>query len=306
MKQVALPRYHAFDLLIAGYSVFMAALLLAVGQPIGSYLNEIIIYSGTALTAILIPRYVNGSRGGLHRFVRVLYPAVLFSLFYQLTGGTMFLFFDHFLDPGLTQFEHMVMGINSTLYIDQHLLNVWLNELFSFCYFCYYAMIPGFLWLCYAKRHDDIIQSFWTVAGLTFFPSYLLFFSFPIEGPRWFFADLFQHDVEGFIFRPLVNLVIDNGAVRGGCMPSTHVAIALVILIFCRRHFPRLYRPLLAVNVGLAIGTVWGRFHYISDVIVGTAIALAAFLVFDRLQVRTASADESYNYSVDPRTEHVA
>ncbi|MFZ5981035.1 MAG: phosphatase PAP2 family protein, partial [Candidatus Zixiibacteriota bacterium] len=107
-----------------------------------------------------------------------------------------------------------------------------------------------------------------------FFISYILFFLYPIEGPRWFFAERYLHEITGPVFRPLVELVIDNAAFHGGCMPSSHVAVGLVILMFAFKYYRRAGWVLLPVNLGLAVATFWGRFHYVSDVVVGAAIGI--------------------------------
>ncbi|MEE8578091.1 MAG: phosphatase PAP2 family protein, partial [candidate division Zixibacteria bacterium] len=89
-----------------------------------------------------------------------------------------------------------------------------------------------------------------------------------------------------------VNYVIENGAVHGGCMPSTHVAVAIVIMMVCFRYYRRAGWYLLPVNIGLAVGTVWGRFHYVSDVFVGTAIAICSVWIVERYLPQTASSSD--------------
>jgi len=116
------------------------------------------------------------------------------------------------------------------------------------------------------------------VTCLTFFASYLLFSLYPAEGPRWYFAHEYVNMVDGPVFRQLVNLVIANGAVHGGAMPSSHTGVAFLIMAFCFRYYRRWGWILLPIVLGLAAGTVWGRFHYVSDVIVGLAIAVLALL----------------------------
>ncbi|MEW5995933.1 MAG: phosphatase PAP2 family protein, partial [Candidatus Zixiibacteriota bacterium] len=204
---------------------------------------------------------------------------LLFTFFYRMTGGLMFLLFDRFYDAQLTSFERSVLGFNPTLYIDHHLLSVWVNELFSFSYVSYYFMIPVFVLALFIKRRDRIIRSFLATACLTFFVSYLLFFLYPIEGPRWHFAGQYLNPINGPVFKKLTDFVIDNAAVRGGCMPSSHFGVALVILMYCYRYFKRSGRLLLPLVSGLGIGTVWGRFHYISDVIVGGLIGYVVTLL---------------------------
>lgn len=275
--------FYWFDYLVVAYCSLMVVLLALFGRPIQGYRDELAAYSIVALLAILIARHFDEERGGLHRFVRLLYPAILIPFFYRETGGTMFLFFDQFLDYQLTAFEQGVFGVNPTIYADQHLLNVITNEILSLFYFLYYPLLPAFLLILYVRREYEIVKGAVTAISLTFFVSYILFFAYPIEGPRWYFADRYLHAVEGPVFRPLVNLVIANGAVHGGCMPSTHYAVTLVIMMFVGRYYPKWLWFMVPMSTGLALGTVWGRFHYVSDVVVGALIALAATVVVWRL-----------------------
>ena len=226
------------------------------------------------ITALLISNFIDENKNRVMALIRFLYPVFLFTFFYNATGGTMFLIFDRFLDYQLVAFEKSILGLNLTLYIDQNLLSVIPNEIFSFCYFCYYFMIPvSFIWL-FIKKDDYILKESITALCLTFFFSYLLFFLYPIEGPRYHFADLFQNKIEGPIVRQLVEYIILNGAIRGGCMPSTHFAVALVINMFCFKYYRLFGWILLPINIGMAIGTFWGRYHYVSDVIIGGIIGI--------------------------------
>jgi membrane-associated phospholipid phosphatase len=274
MKTKAAGRVYPYDYVILGYCALMALLILAFGRPFGEYVDELIAYIGIFVISYLIVRYVPEQRSRFFDFIRHLYPVFLFSFFYRLTGGMMFLFFDGFYDWQLTTFEAMLMGVNPTLLIDREMLNLFTTELLSFCYFAYYLMLPAFMLALFLQRKYDVIRQSLTAICLTFFMSYLLFSLYPVEGPRWFFASDFQNSVSGPLFRPLVEFVIDNGAVRGGAMPSSHVAVALVVMWYCFKHYRLFGWILLLINIGLAAGTVWGRFHYVSDVLVGIAIAV--------------------------------
>ncbi|MEA1980250.1 MAG: phosphatase PAP2 family protein [candidate division Zixibacteria bacterium] len=271
---ISLKKLYPFDWLIIGYSSLMILLISILGKPFSQYFDEILFYSSMIIIAFLISNLIDENKNRFMALIRFLYPVFLFTFFYNATGGTMFLIFDKFLDYQLVAFEKSLLGLNLTLYIDQNLLSVIPNEIFSFCYFCYYFMIPVyFIWL-FIRKDDDILKESVTAICLTFFFSYLLFFLYPIEGPRYYFVDLFQNKIEGPIFRQLVEYIILNGAVRGGCMPSTHFAVALVINMFCFKYYRLFAWILLPINIGMAIGTFWGRFHYVSDVIIGCIIGI--------------------------------
>lgn len=270
------PRLYPFDILLIGYCLLMVVLILFFGRPFNEYFDEISVYLSMAAIVAVIVRFVDESLSPVHRFVRLLYPMLLFTLMYRETGGMMFLIFDRFFDPQIVAFESRLLGLEPTLFIDRHLLSTWLTELFSACYLSYYFMIPGFLIPLFFLNQTRIIRRSLTAMSMTFFISFLMFSIFPVEGPRYHFAGQYLHTVEGPLFRRMVSGVIDLAAVRGGCMPSSHVGVALVVLAYTFKVSRKAGWLLLPINLGLAIGTVWGRFHYVSDVLVGAAIGLGA------------------------------
>lgn len=273
---------YLFDKLVIGYSLIMVIVIAAVGRPWSRYWDELLFYSGMALLSYVITQIFSGKENNRHRLLRLLYPVLLLTFFYRATGGLMFLFFDSFLDVHITSFEHSIFGVNPTLFIDKNLLTPWLTEPISFCYFSYYFMVPVFFIVLYIKKDFEIIKNSMSAICLTFFLSYMLFFLYPVEGPRWFFAGQYVNAIEGPIFRRLVEVVIDNGAVRGGCMPSSHFGVALVITMYCFKYYISKAWIITLLTIGVAIGTVWGRFHYVSDVVVGGLIGLAVTLVIWR------------------------
>lgn len=283
MSSRSLRPIFLFDWLIIGYCFWMALLIAFIGRPLSEYWSVIIFYLSMAAITSLFVRYVELDRNRWLDFVRLMYPMFMGTLFYNGTAGTMNLLFDNFLDGQLAAFEKSLFGENLTIYIDRYLQNAWVTELLSFCYFCYYLMIPGFLTVLFIKQKYELIISSTATISLTFFLSYQLFFLYPIEGPRWFFAGQYLTNLDGFFFRSMVEYVIDNGAIRGGCMPSTHFAIALVVMLYCLKHYRRAGLWLIVVNSGLALGTVWGRFHYISDVVVGGIIATLSYWAVTKL-----------------------
>ena len=281
MKRNRTVIFYPFDQLIIAYCLLMLLLILLLGRPLRGYYDELLFYSFVVVLSVLISRHVDERKSRFSMLIRIGYPAVLFTFFYRATSGTIFLIWDRFYDWQLTSFEKAIFGIDPTLYIDQHLLNTAVNEIFSFCYFSYYFMILIFLLVLFVKKHYETIKSFLTATCLNFFLSYALFSLYPIEGPRWYFAGAYMNRIEGPLFRGLVELVINNAAVHGGCMPSSHFGVALVIQMYCFRYYRKTAWILLPLIVGLAVGTVWGRFHYVSDVVVGGFLGMAAtFLIW--------------------------
>ena len=270
-------RAYPFDSIVMVYCLLMTSLILVFGRPLTEYLDELSFYVGTALLAFVLPRVLDERASRIQGFFRLLYPALLLWPFYTMTQGTIFLIFDRFFDSNLSAFEVSIFGFDPSLMFDSRGLNVIVTEILSLCYFSYYFMMPAFLLPVFLKRDYQVIKESLAAICLTFFISYVLFSLYPVEGPRWYLADQYQHTLEGPVFRQLVNFVIHTAAVHGGCMPSSHTGVALVILLYCFKFYRKAAWILLPFVIGLAAGTVWGRFHYVSDVVVGAGIGVAAF-----------------------------
>ena len=233
-------RVFPHDVIILGYCLLMVVFILIAGRPLSSYYDEIIFYSGMAGLTALIIRYLKFDGGFWSRFFRLLYPLLLFTFFYRMNQGTIFILFDNYFDWQLTTFEKMIIGVNPTIYIDRHLLNVWLNEIFMFFYFSYYFLLPLFMLPVFLRKDYKILLQTMSATLITFYLSYILFFLYPVEGPRYHFAGEYINDVEGPVFRQLVNYVIDSGAIHGGCMPSSHVGVAVVIMMCAFKYYGKI------------------------------------------------------------------
>jgi membrane-associated phospholipid phosphatase len=265
-------KIYPYDFLILGYVTLVSILIIIFGRPLGLYYDELLMNAGFAAIVILAINYLKNTDHRVIAFFRFMYPAVLFTFFYEQTGGLMRLFFPSFLDYRLVELETAIFGIEPTLWLDKNLINVFLTEILSFSYFSYYFMLIAVLIPLYIARRYREIRQLLTASSLVFFVSFLLFFLYPVEGPRYYLADQYSREIVGPIFRRLVNLVIKGGAVHGGCMPSSHVGVGLTVMFFALKYLRPLGLTLIPINIGLAIGAVYGRFHYFSDIVVGAAI----------------------------------
>jgi len=66
-------------------------------------------------------------------------------------------------------------------------------------------------------------------------------------------------------------------------MPSSHTGAAIVILVHAWRYIRPAGYVYAPIVFGLVIGTFWGRFHFISDTIVGFIVAVACIMITDWL-----------------------
>ncbi len=265
-----------FDHVVLVYCWLIITITVNFARPIGNYIDVLVFHLGVIVMVCLLAQFARSQTNRAVIFARLLYPVILMTFFYQFSGRLVLTVIPHFLDSQVAGFEKAILGVHPTIWLDGHLNRV-VTEILSAAYFSYYLLIPGLALILFFTRRDREIRRFITATCVTFFVSYLMFIFYPVSGPRYHFAGLYEHEITGFIFRPLVAFIIDNAAFKGGAMPSSHVAEAVMVLLFAIRNFGRKAYFMIFIIAGLALGTVYGRFHYTSDAVVGAGIA---FLIY--------------------------
>jgi membrane-associated phospholipid phosphatase len=113
-----------------------------------------------------------------------------------------------------------------------------------------------------------------------YYLSFIGYIFFPAIGPRFTLSHLQTVPLEGGFFsdlvRDLLNAIEHN---KRDCMPSGHTQIALMVLFLARRYEKTIFYFFLPVVCGLILSTVYLRYHYVIDLIAGTALAIGCLLI---------------------------
>ena len=268
-------RATALDRLTAGYVLAFALALTIFGRASDLWPALPAVHLGIFVLLVCVVWFWHDRRNGFAGFIRNLYPLILYSLFYSELETADFWVRSAFQDQQLVAFEQSLFGVVPNIWIIPA-QTTWANEIMMAGYFSYYLLMPVVCLVLFLRRQIDQLQGMLYAITAAFVISYLGFVLFPVEGPRYFLADQFPSPLAGWFFVPLVRFVIDNGAIHGGCMPSSHVAVALVTLFWARRSLPRLGAALYPIVFVLILGTAWGRFHYVTDIFAGIIVGAAA------------------------------
>jgi membrane-associated phospholipid phosphatase len=154
----------------------------------------------------------------------------------------------------------------------------WLSAILHLAYMSYYVIVPGAplgLWL--AGRRRESAETMLRIMA-TFYVCYTIFLLFPVAGPRYLFP-MAENAATAVAPAQWVHAILKGGSAWGTAFPSSHVAVALVAALSALLGWRKLGVPLVVLAVLLALGTVYGQFHYAIDAIAGAIVGVAMLAV---------------------------
>lgn len=275
-------KYLLVDKATLIYMAALSLLILIFHANLPNWATYIGFNLGICVAVILIANALNHKTSRWIFSIRHWYPLLFFILLYEETRHLVHLIFPQSFDPLINRLELALFGIYPTVWTQKFIcLGASEYLMFSYCFYYFLLVVLG-VGLFFSKKikeFDDLLLT----SAVAYYISYMGFILFPVEGPRFALWAHHQVEINGGFFTSLAQGLIDVAGIHGGAMPSSHVAVALVVLVYARRHHRLLYYLLSPLVASLLISTVYGRFHYISDVVAGLLVGGGSIFLCDRL-----------------------
>ncbi len=182
----------------------------------------------------------------------------------------------HYFDDIILRWEEQLFGGQPSRELAATFPYLPLSEFLHFSYIAYYLIIYGPFVLLYLRgRRDDHQRAAFAIM-LTFFAQYIFFIYFPVQGPRYLFAAPGGDIANGPMYQ-LAHRILEAGSSRGAAFPSSHVGVSFAQTAMCFLLLKRWAPLLLVLSTGLAVGSVYGGFHYATDAAAGLIFGLLLF-----------------------------
>ncbi len=159
----------------------------------------------------------------------------------------------------------------------------WLTEWLMFTYVIYLALYPALSVLLWRRHGDAALEHYLLALGLANVACDFGFVLYPVAGPVPFMGERFTVPLEGWGWTWLAELMRSEAHYVGGTIPSPHCAAATAMWGVAWRWHRTAFWALAPVILSLYLSTVYGRFHYLTDVAAGLAVAFAALAAAPRL-----------------------
>ena len=252
-----------------------------------------IVITNVALAAgfLAILQFLDSAEAWSHRWFRFLAlwsPVVFFWWAYLWNRWTLHAYYppEFSFDPALIRLEGRLFGQPSLWSAAKE--RPWLADLLHFLYNTYYlyTFALGAYLHTTGRLRDFQAMTFAVILGYALL--YCFFPFLPVWGPRWGLvsAGLLPADRQrlkgGWITRLTTWFMFEGPAQKACAMPSAHASTAVIFAVWTWRiGGPELGLAAAVIALGMAVGAIYGRYHYLLDILVGAAVGTACLLLAD-------------------------
>src|ERR1700737_3639032 len=101
-------------------------------------------------------------------------------------------------------------------------------------------------------------------------------------------ANLWHSDLQGGPFTAKIVVIEHFGRARGVALPSEHVAGSVASLLGPWRHRRWVFWVMLPLVLCMCVSTIWGRYHYVADVLGGIVTGTLGYWIGRRIMERNS------------------
>jgi membrane-associated phospholipid phosphatase len=267
---------QAVDALVFVYQALICLIVL-LGDVPGSKASYWLAHAGFSVLLLGLLAWNTRRPTSLTRFLSANYPLIFITFFYVEAGWLVHAIFPGTLDARLWEWDKLFAGGGPALwaYQQENPPALWLTEFMHIGYSFFYFLMPLAalsLWLRSTReRHATFMFSL----TLTYFTHYLLFIFLPAHSPRLYDPALLA-PLPGYVWSDMLAVALKEVAYPGGSFPSSHVA-ASIICFMAWRAMGILRFPVLFMTLVMFAGTVYGRYHYVIDIVTGLLFGLLLY-----------------------------
>jgi membrane-associated phospholipid phosphatase len=266
----------AFEWITLAYFAWLEAIVLLCHRNISHADRYFAIHLLIAAAIACLVGSAARSRNKVLRFARHWYPLPLYIFCFEELQGLVHAIFPGWFDPWLVAFDYNIAGVHPSVWLARFASPA-LNDFMQFAYMTYFLELVILPAILYAARER---LAFWTVMVSTAIANdsiYVIAILLPVESPYYSLANLQTKPLHGGGCTALIGLIERFGRVHGAAFPSAHVAGSMVAVLAAWRYRRWLFWLCAPFFACMCVATVYGRYHYVADVLAGLAVGIAGF-----------------------------
>jgi membrane-associated phospholipid phosphatase len=211
------------------------------------------------------------------------FSPILFVVLIYESLGDLIQYLQPDIDPWLIKIDYSMFGVQPTLWMEQYIVP-WVTDVLSLAYLSYYFIPVVLIAVLYLKGRTVELDRSIFVLAFGYYVSFIGYILFPAVGPRYALTHLYSVPLEGSFItdfvRDTLNALEHN---KRDCMPSGHTQMVLITLSLAYRYEKVLFYLFFPIICALILSTVYLRYHYVIDLLVGIALAIGCVIFGPRL-----------------------
>ena len=220
--------------------------------------------------------------GKLGTFFHHFSPILFVVLIYESLGN-LIQYLHPDIDSWLIKIDFFIFGVHPTLWIEKWIVP-WFTDIMSLAYISYYFLPIIFIVVIYLQNRTWKFDESVFILLFGYYLSFIGYILFPAIGPRYTLAHLYSVPLEGSFITDFVRDVLDTlEHNKRDCMPSGHTQIVLIVLYLAYRFEKKVFYLFFPIVCCLILSTVYLRYHYVIDLLVGTLFAIGCMIAGPRL-----------------------
>ena len=281
----------------AGWGILSVAILLGI---------FLVLKKSRTDKEISLTKLLGGMVVDALNFVRDWSPFIILLAMYENTLYLVARVNHRLFDPYMFHLDKLIFGGHLDLWLQQFIrpgLTEWMSFTYDALYF-YPVVIGMILYFMRRQRHFRNFMMTFIIAGWLGFIGYLIF---PVIGPANYYQNVYtvnlsatngaqviaaQHTLDkdkDMTFLKIARMINDKQSYAGfiprNCFPSMHTAWAVISMIYSFLYLPLLFVVILIPLLSLILATIYLRFHYMTDVLAGTLLAVLTVTIIPRFDI---------------------
>lgn len=231
----------------------------------------------------------------IHVF-RNLYHVVILLISYNTVQVFIEIVHPQLYDSVVANWDMQVFGFHACQQL-YAISNPILTEYLQLCYFSYYFVAIALGVELFFKDGGKYFEQYLRYIVFSFIFLFMLYYALPVLGPRFYLYDFSQlsSDLPGLFFTEPMRHIINVGCnvpdpsnftfaqVNPDCVPSGHTWIELIMLVMAFKSKSRLRWFYLVIGAGLIFSTLYLRYHYLFDLLLGVLFFLITYYLEPKL-----------------------
>jgi len=270
---------RATDGLILATLAFFSLLAVIFCYRIDGWWILILKNIAVAAAYLLFNQFSDRATKKFWKFFLRMAPVVLaYAYLFGAVDKFQLLIQGQWMDDYILDFEQWVFGVQPTLWLEDFISKP-LTEWMMFSYVIYVPMYPVLCGIIYYLRGELAMEDYFFTLGFTNILCDIGFILFPVASPMYYIKHLYTVPLDGWVWTFLGECMRKYLHFAGGSIPSPHTAAATIMWVMAYRYHRPSFWILSPIILSLYISTFYGRYHYVTDAVVGIVVAFLALTV---------------------------